>query len=159
MFTVDMDGTQRHILDPSGYTSHFIWRDPDHVCAWTRPEKSPSGFYLFRDQTDQVEPVGAGIMTENGHNTYVPGTDQEWILNDTYPDRKTRMQKPYLFHVPSGRKVELGQFHSPTEYTGEWRCDTHPRCSNDGRTVASDSPHTGQGRQIHLIDIQPIIES
>lgn len=157
MFTVAMDGSERYILDPSGYTSHFIWRDPEHVCAWTRPAGKKSAFYLFRDQTNEVEIVGDGVMTLNGHNTYVPGTSNEWILNDTYPDRKTREQKPYLFHVPSGRRVPLGGFKSPLVYKGEWRCDTHPRSSNDGRTVAIDSPHTGEGRQVHLIDISGIV--
>ncbi|MCP5517777.1 MAG: hypothetical protein H7A45_11050 [Verrucomicrobiales bacterium] len=157
LFTLAMDGSDRFILDPSGATSHFIWRDPEHVCAWTRPAGMPAGFYVFRDQTREVEPVGAGVMTENGHNTYVRGTDNEWILNDTYPDRTKREQKPYLYHVPSGRKVALGRFQSPPAYTGEWRCDTHPRCSNDGRIVAIDSPHGGAGRQVHLIDIGGLI--
>jgi len=157
MFTVAMDGSERFILDPSGATSHFIWRDPRHVCAWTRPAGRPAGFYLFRDQTRQLEVVGAGVMTQNGHNTYLPNTDNEWILNDTYPDRRTREQTPYLFHLPSGRKVELGRFRSPPEYSGEWRCDTHPRSSNDGRIVAIDSPHSGAGRQIHRIDVREIV--
>lgn len=157
MFTASVDGGDRYVLDPSGYTSHFIWRDPQHVCAWTRPEGKPDAFYLFKDMTRKVDVVGAGVMTRNGHNTYVPGTDGQWILNDTYPDKKTREQKPYLYHVPSNRRVELGGFRSPPKYTGEWRCDTHPRCSNDGRTVAIDSPHTGAGRQVHLIDIGDII--
>lgn len=157
MFTVSMDGSNRHILDPSGRTSHFIWRDPQHVCAWTRPTDQPSGFYLFKDQTDKVESVGKGVMAKNGHNTYVPNTENQWILNDTYPSKEKREQVPYLFHVPSGKRVNLGAFHSPTKYSGEWRCDTHPRTSNDGKTVAIDSPHTGGGRQIHLIDISKII--
>lgn len=157
MFTVNMDGSERYILDPSGNTSHFIWRDPQHICAWTKPAGMPAAFYLFKDQTPQVEVVGAGVMTQNGHNTYVPHTEGEWILNDTYPDSKTREQKPYLYHVSSNRRVELGRFHSPPAYTGEWRCDTHPRSSNDGMTVAIDSPHTNAGRQVHLIDVSGII--
>jgi len=45
---------------------------------------------------------------------------------------------------------------SPPQYTGEWRCDTHPRVSRTGRFVTVDSPHNG-GRQIYLIDISEII--
>ncbi len=157
MFTVAMDGSNRHILDPSGNTSHFIWRDPEHVCAWTQPVGQPPGFYLFTDPSDKFEPVGSGVMTQNGHNTYLPMADNQWILNDTYPSREKREQVPYLFHVPSGKRVELGAFHSPPDYSGEWRCDTHPRASNNGRTVAIDSPHAGGGRQIHLIDISGIV--
>jgi len=156
MVTANVDGTDVFVLDPSGHTSHFIWRDAEHVCMWTRPAGKQAGFYVFRDRTRAVEIVGAGVMTQNGHNTYVPGTNNEWILNDTYPG-KDRRQRPYLFHVPTARRVELGAFYSPRQYRGEWRCDTHPRSSADGRWVSIDSPHGGRGRQIHLIDVGQII--
>ena len=96
-------------------------------------------------------------MTVNGHNTYLPQHDNQWILNDTYPQGKERLQTPYLYHVPSGRRFDLGHFPLPAEYRGEWRCDLHPRASNDGRTVAIDSPHDGSGRQVHLIDVSQIV--
>ena len=57
---------------------------------------------------------------------------------------------------PTGRRIELGSFHSPEEYTGEWRCDLHPRSSPDGRLVSIDSAHRG-GRQIYLLDIGGIV--
>ena len=53
--------------------------------------------------------------------------------------------------------MDLGNFPLPREYTGEWRVDTHPRLSRDERWVCLDSPHTGQGRQLHLIDISGVI--
>ena len=55
-----------------------------------------------------------------------------------------------------GRRVELGAFHSPREYTGEWRCDTHPCFSRDGRSVVIESPHHG-GRHLYLIDVASIV--
>jgi hypothetical protein len=93
-------------------------------------------------------------MIQDGHCSYLP--NREWILNDTYPD-SDRLQNPYLFHVKTARVVPLGHFRSPAEYTGEWRCDTHPRISPDGRLVVIDSPHTGTGRQLHVIDISQIV--
>jgi hypothetical protein len=157
MFTVNRDGSDLYALDPSGYTSHFVWDDAHHVTAWTRPAGRPAGFYRFRDRTQEVEPVGAGIMTENGHNTYVPGTGNAWILNDTYPSRGRREQTLYLFHEPSGRKVVLGRFHAPPEYAGEWRVDLHPRSSRDGTKVCIDSTHGGNGRQLYLLDVAAVI--
>ena len=110
---------------------------------------------MFKDKTREVEVVGKDRMPVNGHNTYVPGTNNEWILNDSYPNRQ-RMQIPYLYHVPSDRRIDLGEFYSPAFYTGEWRCDTHPRTSRDGQWVCIDSPHQG-GRQMHLIRIAELI--
>ncbi len=150
MITASIDGSDLYILDPSGASSHFIWRDPQHILAWTQPKDKRPGFYLFKDKTSEIEQIGAGVMTENGHCTYLPGN--EWILNDTYPD-KQRIQHPYLFHVKSGKKVPLGDFLSPAQYAGEWRCDTHPRFSNDGSMVVVDSPYEDKGRQLQLIDI------
>ncbi len=156
MFTAKLDGSDLYMLDPSGYTSHFIWRDPQHICAWTKPQGKKAAFYLFKDKTDEIEIVGDGVMPVNGHNTYLLIGDRQWILNDTYPDAK-RQQTPYLYHVPTRRRIELGHFYSPPPYKGEWRCDTHPRCSNDGRTVAIDSPHGGHGRQVWLLDVSEIV--
>ena len=155
MLTATPDGKNIHLVDPSGNTSHFIWRDPEHILAWTRPAGKPSGFYLFTDGADEVRQVGAGAMTVNGHCSYLPCG--EWILNDTYPRGAQRHQSPYLFHVATGRKAPLGDFPSPPAYRGEWRCDTHPRFSRDGTKVVIDSPHGGAGRQMHLIDVSGIV--
>ncbi len=157
MFTAGMDGSDLYVLDPSGFTSHFIWDDPRHVTAWTRPEGKPHGFYRFTDRTDEVAPVGAGMMAENGHNTYLPGTGNAWILNDTYPSRDERLQTLYLYHEPTDRKVVLGRFHEPPEYAGEWRVDLHPRASRDGAKVCIDSTHGGDGRQMYLLDVSEVV--
>ena len=152
-FTINPDGSNPFVLDPYGYTSHFIWRDPKHVMAWAYHPSHGRKFYLYEDKTENVEVMAPDVMVVNGHNTYLPGN--RWILNDTYPD-KERLQHPYLFDTRTGRRRALGHFLSPREYSGEWRCDTHPRFSPNGRMVTIDSPHSG-GRQIYLIDISAIV--
>ena len=128
--TVDTDGSELYALNDSGQFSHFIWKGDDALCAWAEPEdKQEKAFYLFQDQSKQYQVVGQEAMRVNGHNTYVPNTDYEWILNDTYPQGEERMQELYLYHVPSKRKVILGRFHEPEKFSGEWRCDLHPRCN------------------------------
>jgi len=154
LFTANPDGKEIFEIDPSGYTSHFIWRDPRHILAWTRRESHGDRFYLLEDRTGKAEVVGPDVMAVNGHCTYLPGG--RWILNDTYPD-KERLQHPYLYDPSVNLKRPLGHFLSPPEYTGEWRCDTHPRTSRNGRMVMIDSPHGGYGRQMYLIDISGII--
>ena len=157
MFTANVDGTEKFMLDPSGKTSHFIWKDPQHVTAWTEPAGHPAGFYEFRDQTNEIKLIGHEAMPVNGHNTYVPNTANEWILNDTYPDKNDRHQTLYLYHVPTNRKVVLGRFYEPPQFQGEWRCDLHPRISRDGRRVFFDSTHEGDKRQLYSIDISSIV--
>jgi hypothetical protein len=154
MLTAKPDGSDIRIVDDYGQTSHFIWRDTRHILAWAWHPSHGNAFYLYEDGTRKVEVVGKGIMTQNGHCSYLPGN--KWILNDTYPD-KERKQHVYLYNVQTRKKFPLGAFYLPPQYKGEWRCDTHPRFSPDGRSVIIDSPHEGNGRQMYLIDMSSII--
>jgi hypothetical protein len=40
---------------------------------------------------------------------------------------------------------------------GEYRANTHPHSSRDGRYVVIDSAHDGHGRQMYLLDLSRII--
>lgn len=156
--TADVDGSDVFALNDSGQFSHFIWKGTDEICAWAVPDDGDkTGFFDFKDKTKQYQTVGNDKMTRNGHNTYIPNTNYEWILNDTYPLGKDRLQELYLYHIPTDRKVILGKFHEPIKYKGEWRCDLHPRSSQDGRFVIFDSTHGGNGREIYKIDISEIV--
>lgn len=159
MLTAAVDGSDIRIIDPYNYTSHFIWRDASHILAWTQLPKYGEGFFLFEDsKKENIKHIGKGEMVRNGHCTYLPGSNNEWILNDTYPDKETRLQLVYLYHVPTGKRVPLGDFYSPEGYKGEWRCDTHPRSTINGQFVIVDSPNW-EGRQLYLLDIRKIISN
>jgi hypothetical protein len=157
MFTADLDGSDLRLLDANGLTSHFIWRDATNILAFSDQPSHGRRFYLFEDvEGGQVTPVGTEKMTEDGHVTYLP--DRNWLLCDTYPRGSERFQNPYLYHVPTDRRISLGLFRSPPAYHNAWRCDTHPRSSRDGQLVVIDSPDARTGRQLHLIDISDIVE-
>lgn len=158
MITARPDGSDIRVVIPNGYASHFIWRDPQHILSQSKNYCGNSnwGDFLFEDKENgEVVEIGHGVLDGGGHLTYLPGN--EWILNDTYPKGKERMQTPHLYHVASGKRIDLGHFHLPKVYTGEWRVDTHPRYSPDSRYVCIDAPHKNEGRQLHLIDISELI--
>ena len=156
LITANADGSDIFILNPHGMTSHLIWRDPRHVLAWARYPSHGDKFYVFKDKTEDVQLVGGDVMTRDGHCTYMPHTNREWILYDTYPD-KERNQNPMLYNISKNRVVPLGHFFLPREYAGEWRCDIHPNASRNGKFVTIDSPHEGMGRQVYLIDVEGIM--
>ena len=153
MLTAVVDGTDVRVVDDCGKTSHFIWRDPAHILAWSWHPSAEDAFYLYGDGDGQVEPVGQGAMRVNGHCTYLPGG--RWVLNDTYPLGEARTQELYLYDVASDRRAELGALTAPAEYTDEWRCDLHPRANRAGTQVMVDSAHAG-GRQMYLLDVSEI---
>ena len=157
MITASPNGNDVRVIDDYGHTSHFVWRDKQHILAWSWHPSNGPGFYLYQDGSPDVMAVGGGIMTSNGHCSYLPGT--EWILNDTYPDTDHRNQQLYLYQDSSRDIRVIGQFHSPNLYSGEWRCDLHPRYSPDGHYVVFDSTHEGYGRQMYIVDVRDITNS
>ena len=159
LITARPDGSDIRVVIPNGYASHFIWRDPRHILSQSKNWLGTSTWsnFLFEDQQGgKVEEVGKGVLDGSGHLSYLPAG--EWILNDTYPQGKERLQTPHLYHIKTNRRFDLGHFHLPKIYTGEWRVDTHPRLSPDSRYVCIDAPHGDSGRQLHLIDIRDILK-
>jgi hypothetical protein len=155
LFTANSDGSDLRVLDEYGLASHFIWRDNSHILCWaSRPSDGPA-LYLFEDGTNPPQIVAKNVITADGHCSYLPGG--EWIVDDTYPNAE-RLQEVFLYHPATNRRISLGKFLSPAPYTGEWRCDTHPRISRDGRKLVIDSPHEHEGRQLHLIDLHGVLD-
>jgi hypothetical protein len=157
LITANMDGSDLRIVIPNGYASHFIWRDATHILSQSKGwlGNDQWGDFLFEDKDSGiVAEIGKGVLDSGGHLTYL--RNNEWLLNDTYPKGIRRLQTPHLYHIKENRRIDLGHFAQPPEYKGEWRVDNHPRLSRDERTVCIDSTHTGQGRQLFVIDISAV---
>ena len=121
MFTAAADGSDLHVVDDYGRMSHFIWRDPETILAWSWQPSHGDAFYRYRDRTDHVEVIGKQAMTLNGHCTYL--SDRAWILNDCYPREGTRTQELYLYHVPSDTRSSWAGF-TPRRRIGRTRVAT-----------------------------------
>jgi len=155
LITAATDGSDLRIVIPNGYASHFIWRDNQHILSQAKGWLGHNawGNFLFQDRTAGVlAEIGKDVLDPAGHFTYLANAD--WLVSDTYPKGPERLQTPHLYRISTNRRIDLGSFPSPQQYQGEWRVDTHPRVSRTERWVCIDSAHTGDGRQLHLIDIR-----
>lgn len=110
-------------------------------------------YCLFTDYTRNREPIGIGVLTEDGHCTFSP--NKQWILTDTYPDADY-YRTLILYHFGTGRRIDIGRFYSPENFAGEINCDLHPRWNRDGTQVCIDSTHEGQ-RQVYVVDVRQIL--
>ncbi len=45
------------------------------------------------------------------------------------------------------------------KFVGEWRCDLHPRCNQQGTEVFFDATHGGNGRQMYRVNIRDIVRT
>ncbi len=81
MFTADVNGGGLRMIDGSGKSSHYNWRDPEHILMWTEHPSHGAAFYLIHEPTAKYEHFGSGVMTKNGHISYLRGN--RWVVSDT----------------------------------------------------------------------------
>ena len=66
-------------------------------------------YFLFTDQTQDVELVGDGLFDDDGHCSLSP--DGRWMLTDNYPDAQQR-RSLLLYDLAGEIRHDLGHFHS-----------------------------------------------
>ena len=149
LWTVNPDGTDLEMQIPFGYrVSHFDWKTPTQILV-SSDIVDEMGFVEFTDGMRDFKPVGRGVLPNDGHASFSP--DRQWLLCDTYPRGAERLAELMLYHIAENRKIILGEFHHDEQFSGDIRCDLHPRWSSDGKTITFDSVHEGS-RQIYSID-------
>ena len=134
--------------------SHPSWKDNNHIIIWS-PHGGKIAYHLYTDETSDVEVIGEGILTQNGHMTYRRG-DERWLLTDTYPDAATNERLLMLFHTEERTCRSLGTYYTPPELGKDNRCDLHPRWNPDCTSLNIDSVHEGT-RQQYIIDIASLV--
>ncbi len=150
LWTVNPDGSDLEMQIPFGYrVSHFDWRTPSRILV-SSDIVDEMGFVEFTDGARDFTPIGRGVLPKDGHASFSP--DRQWLLCDTYPRGPERLARLLVYNIAENRKIVLGEFHHETQFTGDVRCDLHPRWAPDGKTVTFDSVHQGD-RQIYLMDL------
>lgn len=153
LISANIDGTDLHLLANDGMVSHCAWRNNGEIVGWMTKKEFGDNYYILKDKTNQFSPIGQGILTEDGHPSF--STDEDWMLTDTYPD-KSRMSSLLLFNLSSNKLYCLGEFLSPLKFSGELRCDLHPRFNECGNKITFDSVHEGT-RGLYELDITKIL--
>jgi hypothetical protein len=142
--------------------SHHAWQDDQDVLDFgehTPPgETSPvKGYFLFRDDGSGKSKDLLWASEFDGHDSYIPGANGDWIISDTYP--VDGFQYLFMYHTPTKLFVPLAKLKSTAPKEGIHRVDLHPRFSRDGRIVCIDSTYEGLGRQMYVINIGQILDN
>ena len=151
--TANPDGSDPYPLADDDYFSHYDWYSPTQVVGWAHHRQKGTHYFLYTDQSDQLEIIGEDVFSVDGHCSFSP--DRQWMLTDTYPDSE-QMRTLILYNVQSGKRIDIGRFYAPPELQGPVRCDLHPRWSRDGKKVCFDSAHEGT-RQVYVINVSDIV--
>ncbi|MCY3742005.1 MAG: hypothetical protein OXH00_13400 [Candidatus Poribacteria bacterium] len=150
LWTVNPDGSDLEMQIPFGYrVSHFDWRTPTRILV-SSDIVDEMGFVEFTDGARDFRPIGRGVLPHDGHASFSP--DWQWLLCDTYPRGPERLAQLMVYNIAENRKIVLGEFHHEAQFTGDIRCDLHPRWAPDGQAITFDSVHEGS-RQIYFLEL------
>jgi len=154
-YTAKADGSDLRLIADTGMVSHFDWRGDDRILAFALNKNKKARFYLIDALSGDMETVGEGVLTSDGHCSYSP--DRKWVLNDTYPNKQA-IQTLMLYRPCDGKRIDIGEFYLPPKVHGKpFRVDLHPRWNRNGTQVCVDAWHEGPTRQVYVVDVGDVI--
>ena len=153
-FTVNTDGSElRCILPYSWGASHFDWVNDTELIITTKYNATTPWLHVrLTDGADKstYTPLARDVLGSDGH--LHASYDQKWMVTDSYPTGPNRMRKLYVMNMENQAIAQIAAFHEPKEYHREWRCDLHPRWSQDGKRICIDNTQDGT-RQVYVVDL------
>ncbi|MCL2845037.1 MAG: glycosyltransferase family 2 protein [Chitinivibrionia bacterium] len=149
LFLADSKTGNLKLLSDYGMVSHCFWADNKNVLAYLRSPDGTDAYNKINTDTGNFTKIIGNRLNKLGDGH--PNVFGECFVADTYPD-KARMQHLFLFNLKTSEEKELGEFFHGLKYSGETRCDLHPRFSPDGKYVFFDSVYSGK-RQLYCIAI------
>ena len=153
LFTADAQGNRLTLLNNTGHVSHYTWLSDERLVVTTHVSPKRELRYVLYHHTDGFEGIiGNQHLTTDGHPTFI--RDGRLMITDTYPD-EFRDQKLLLFNPEQDNVKVIDRFYMPPEFTGEVRCDLHPRPSPSAKLLCVDVVAGGY-RAMQLLDISTL---
>lgn len=133
LLTAAPDGNNLHSPCPDIKPSHYTWMDDEQLLI-TGTQNGKVVYATVHDKAGTCEIIESTHLHQDGHPSLLKdGT----ILSDTYPDI-FGLQKVFLYHPENDKTATLATFHSPNNFSGEMRCDLHPRLSPSQDKICID---------------------
>ncbi len=148
LFLADAQTGELTLLAAFGMVSHCFWLDENTILGYLRGPGDKDAYWLIDISTGRFKHFSVLDRYSDGH----PHVCGDWFITDTYPDR-ARMQHLLLCNWKTDEVRELGEFYHGFEYSGESRCDLHPRLSPDGQSAFFDSVFDGS-RRLYRLDLK-----
>lgn len=147
--TCDIDGRSPYVIEEAVNLSHYSWQSDTNLLIHTSRHPSGVSFNLYKARCSGKRRIGEGVLRESGHPSYSP--DRKKLVVDTYPNMFRRQR--LILCTGEGELIsEIGRFYSPPKFSGEQKCDLHPRWDRTGSRICIDSSHRGY-RAMYLIKL------
>lgn len=121
---------------PTIRPSHTGWSKGGQLLLTGIRSERQELYHLYR-HLDRGKAISIDIRVD-GHPDFIT---EDTFLSDTYPDKHGH-QSLYISDL-KGKRETIASFYLPPDYTGEMRCDLHPRLSPDNKFCAVDVVKNG----------------
>ncbi len=140
------------LIADNDMVSHYSWLDNDWILAYLRSPEGVDGYYLISTKNLFLRPLCGGTLNAMGDGH--PHTSGDFFVTDTYPDR-ARMQGLLLGNCSRGTFRVLAEFYHGFEFSGECRCDLHPRLIPGTNKIYLDTVCSGK-RKLVFLEAEPV---
>lgn len=137
------------ILSDNEMVSHCFWEDNETIVAYLKGPDNKDAYY--RIQNNEFKRILTDLV-DDGH----PSTKDGYLVTDSYPDYRC-YQTLWLSEKPYSNATQIGLFYSGLRYTGQNRCDLHPRWNTSNRNLTLDTVYQGK-RQIVELDLNQLLK-
>ena len=145
LFTYNLE-TCKYKLISKNRVSHYAWKSKDQLLI-TESKNKKVFFTLYNVNDGSSTIVGENILNNDGHPSFY---SMNGIIYDSYPNIFGN-QKLFFYDFETQPKPKsIYRLFSPPQYTGENKCDLHPRLSRDKKFICLDSAMSGK-REIYII--------
>lgn len=152
LILANSNGDLLKVLADNEMVSHCFWYDELTVLGYLRAPDGQDSYWLIDINLGEYRPFHDNVFAGRGDGH--PSANGNYIVTDTYPD-KSRMQSLYLTSKDSTSDIKLGEFFHGFNFSGETRCDLHPRFSKNGDLIFFDSIFSGK-RKLCYLDISSV---
>lgn len=138
VLTMNADGGDAFLITKENYASHYWWIDNEKILLYSS-KNGIKGFNVYRDKKGFVKPLNNQLLKGDGHPSF--NRLKRQMLSDTLLD-KFNERKLYIYSLKDKTKKLVGNFYSPPQFTKDYKCDLHPRWSQND-SISVDSSHLG----------------
>ncbi len=151
--TMNVDGSDIRDVTKGDHVSHYWWLNDQEILLYGTDPKEGQGYHVYDQSGRHIKKLDKHIPRLDGHpHARAP----QWFVSDNVVNKRFERDL-WLYDIGTQARIDLAAFYSPPQFSGEIRCDLHPRLSRDGQKVAVDSAHAGY-RQIIVLDIQTSLQ-
>lgn len=147
LITSNLNGKEINILNNSGHTSHYTWKDDQHILSFSTDEFGIQ-YYIYNDITEKKNIFANGIIKHDSHPSF--SNNKERLLFDCYPNRMNE-QNLFLYSYIDHKIHKIASFYNAYGYKGEVRCDLHPRWNYNNTKICCDSSNHKGYRSMYII--------